>query len=358
MRVAFITRSTIQAAPGGDTVHIQETAAALRTLGVEADTWRTDAVIPYHTYDLFHFFNLIRPADILPHLSRIHQPYLLTPVLVDYSEYDRLYRRGFSGWLFRHLSSQKIEYFKTIARWIKGQEPWPGWFYLARGQYRSMKKILRSASMVLPGSELEQQALNRLFAVEQPCKVIYNGINTALFQPGIASNRDPALVICAARIEGLKNQLQLIRALNNTPFTLMLIGRAAPNQQAYFEQCKKEAASNVIFRDHVSQEELKQYYRQATVHVLPSWFETCGLSSLEAASMGCNIVITDRGFAREYFGKKAFYCQPGDAASIRAAVEQAAAAGFDLSSHIQQQFTWEKAAQETQEVYKKVLGKI
>ena len=40
--------------------------------------------------------------------------------------------------------------------------------------------------------------------------------------------------------------------------------------------------------------------------------------------MGCNIVITEKGFTREYFGDDAFYCEPGDPESIYNAVENAA----------------------------------
>jgi len=39
--------------------------------------------------------------------------------------------------------------------------------------------------------------------------------------------------------------------------------------------------------------------------VLPSWFETTGLSSIEAGVMGCNIVITDK-VMQEYFSHHAF----------------------------------------------------
>ncbi|MBK7308934.1 MAG: glycosyltransferase [Chitinophagaceae bacterium] len=57
----------------------------------------------------------------------------------------------------------------------------------------------------------------------------------------------------------------------------------------------KEAAGNIVFAGRLTQTALANYYARARVHVLPSWFETCGLSSLEAAAMGCNIVITARG---------------------------------------------------------------
>jgi glycosyltransferase involved in cell wall biosynthesis len=100
--------------------------------------------------------------------------------------------------------------------------------------------------------------------------------------------------------------------LNNSKYTLLLVGSPAPNQKSYYNECRRIAAENIFFYDHVPQEELISYYKRAKVHALPSWFETCGLSSLEAAAMGCNVMITDKGYTREYFGNDAFYCEPGD----------------------------------------------
>jgi glycosyltransferase involved in cell wall biosynthesis len=93
------------------------------------------------------------------------------------------------------------------------------------------------------------------------------------------------------------------------------------------------------------------------VHILPSWFETTGLSSLEAAFMGCNIVITDKGDAREYFGTNAFYCDPGDPQSIRAAIEKASESEYNEALHdmIQKKYTWEEAAIQTYKAYQQTI---
>jgi len=176
------------------------------------------------------------------------------------------------------------------------------------------------------------------------------------FDPGIP--RDPHLVICAGRIEGIKNQMTLIKALNDTKYKLVIIGSAAPNQLVYFNECKKSAARNIIFIDQLPQEELVRWYQQAKVHILPSWFETCGLSSLEAAAMGCNIVITDRGYTREYFEDYAVYCDPDDPQSIFNAVEKAASADFNelLQQRILDRYTWQKACDCTLKGYKQVIA--
>jgi glycosyltransferase involved in cell wall biosynthesis len=169
--------------------------------------------------------------------------------------------------------------------------------------------------------------------------------------------KDPNLVLCIARIEGIKNQANLIRALNNTKFRLILIGAPAPNQQSYYQMCRNIAASNIHFIDEIPQEQLVDFYQRAKVHVLPSWFETTGLSSLEAASMGCNLVITDRGDTREYFGNHAIYCSPDSPESIYASVLKASLTPSDenLQRKISTEYTWQLASYHTAAGYKTIM---
>ena len=164
-------------------------------------------------------------------------------------------------------------------------------------------------------------------------------------------------MLCVARIEGLKNQLTLIKALNDTQYRLVIIGNPAPNQLSYYNECRKQAAANISFIGQLSQEALTNWYQKAGIHILPSWFETCGLSTLEAAAMGCRVVITEKGYIREYFENEATYCDPASPQSILAAVEKAAAMppSDKLRQKIADQYTWQHAAWQTAAAYKHVL---
>jgi glycosyltransferase involved in cell wall biosynthesis len=125
----------------------------------------------------------------------------------------------------------------------------------------------------------------------------------------------------------------------------------------YYYECRSQAAANVTFIDQLPQESLTAWYQQAGIHILPSWFETCGLSTLEAAAMGCRVVITDKGYTREYFGNEAMYCDPASPQSILQAVENAAEvpATDTLRQKILAHYTWQQAAQQTAAAYKTVL---
>jgi glycosyltransferase involved in cell wall biosynthesis len=358
MKIAFITRSTIYTVPGGDTVQVLQTARCLRELGVRVDIFLTTDQIDYSRYDIFHYSNITRPADILYHLSRHTVPFVVTPVFVDYSEFDKQYRKGISGLLLRRLSPETNEYIKTTARWITRKDRLRTKSYLLRGQRNSIRKILLDATMLLPNSESEYRNLESQYAIKKEYTVIPNGIDKKLFRPGTTDLKNKKVVLCAARIEGVKNQLNLIRALNDTDYTLLLVGAPSPNQRSYYTECRKIASGNIEFHDRVCQEQLISYYNKAKVHALPSWFETCGLSSLEAAAMGCNLTITSKGYTRDYFGEEAFYCEPGKPESIYQSIDAAAntECNKELQEKIFDQYTWERAANLTLEAYKKILS--
>jgi glycosyltransferase involved in cell wall biosynthesis len=74
--------------------------------------------------------------------------------------------------------------------------------------------------------------------------------------------------------------------------------------------------------------------------------------------MGCNIVITDKGDAREYFGPDAFYCDPGNPVNIRAAIEKASRSKYNGELHdmIQKKYTWEQAAKQTYQAYEQTIN--
>jgi len=358
MKVAFIARSTLYSAPGGDTIQVVQTARHLARLGISADVKLTHEKINYGEYSLIHFFNLTRPADILYHARRATTPYVLSPIFIDYSEYDKNHRTGLAGAILKRFSPDRVEYIKTISRWILGKDELRTKSYIWKGQRKSIKEILRNAAMLLPNSYAEMENISATFNHESCYTIVPNGIDEQLFQPAKEGGRQHKLVLCAARIEGIKNQLNLIRALNNTEYTLVLVGSAATNQRAYYKECRRIASSNIQFHEHVPQQALLNYYQSARVHALPSWFETCGLSSLEAAAMGCNLAITDKGYTREYFGDYAFYCNPDDPQSIFQSIQIAASteSSTQLREKILSQYTWKETAARTLDAYTKITA--
>jgi len=359
IKVLMISRATLFSSPGGDTVQVEETANYLRKIDVVVDIMLSNEDINFNGYDLVHFFNIIRPNDILGHLKKINIPFVISTIFVDYTEYEIKVRKGVLGVLCKLTSSDFIEYIKVIARALKNGEKIGNYSYLIYGHKKSIRKTINKAACLLPNSESEYQRLVEHYGIESKYEVIPNAININKFSSTITTELEKTTVICVARIEGRKNQLNLIKALADTNFKLIIIGSPSPNNLAYYERCKNAAGKNTSFISHLKQDELSDYYKRAKVHVLPSWFETTGLSSLEAGYLGCNLVVTDKGDVKEYFKDFATYCNPEDLNSIKDAVTKAyeLVNNDNLKNYILENFTWDITAKKTKEAYLKTLSK-
>ena len=82
------------------------------------------------------------------------------------------------------------------------------------------------------------------------------------------------------------------------------------------------------------------------------------MSSLEAAAMGCNLVVGSGGDTKEYFSSKASFCRAKDTQSIIKALEQELNKPNDtlFRDYVLENYNWKRAAEETLTAYKKVLN--
>jgi len=362
INVLMVSRATLFSHPGGDTVQIKKTAEYLNKLkGVRVEIKTVNEKIDYSEYQLLHLFNISRPADLLGVIKKSKLPYVISTVFVDFTEAEKNHHNKLRLLLNRLFSSNQIEYLKTIARIIKRQDILTDKSYLLKGQRKAVIEVLTNAKMLLPNSMSEYNRLKNAYGCEQKFTVIPNAIDVSTFR--INEIFDDSFdtfenaVISVGQITPVKNQLSLIKALKNSKYNLFIIGDPSSNAKNYFNLCKEEATPNIKFLPYVEQEDLAKIYQRAKVHVLSSWFETTGLVSLEAAYMGCNIVITDRGDQKEYFKDYAFYCDPEKPATILQAVEKAYEADFQegLKIEIDKKYTWSITAKKTLEAYKGAL---
>ena len=128
MKVALISRSSLYSVPGGDTTQVKATARYLKKLGIDAEIKLSHQKINYKDYTLLHFFNVIRPADILKHIDKSELPYVVSTIYVDYRGYE-ITARGNIGRLNGLLGANNVEYLKTIARTLKASLQLPCLLY-------------------------------------------------------------------------------------------------------------------------------------------------------------------------------------------------------------------------------------
>ena len=215
-------------------------------------------------------------------------------------------------------------------------------------QHRGFGTDIRVGRHVAPNSILEAEQIRADTGTSTPMSIVPNGVDHRIFTPPHSSAHRRGVPI-VGRLEPHKNQLGLIRELRGTGIPLTIVGPEHPHHSKYASRCRAEAGRFVTFVGDIDHEDLPDLFRNAAVHVLPSWFETTGLVSLEAAASGCAVVTTNRGYAREYFLDLVHYCDPGVKGSIRAAVRRALETPVTaaLRRRVVDNFTWEHAARAT-----------
>lgn len=368
MKILFQSRKTLFTVPGGDTTQILKTKEYLEKLGCSVDI-TLELEPDVSDYDLVHVFNLMRPQELylqVRNSKKQNKRIALSTIYGPYTEYEKKARGGFLQILNKILSIAQIEYLKVIARAILNAEFNKGTvFYLINGHKHLQKKIVSAVDVFLPNSESEMKRVCFDFKLEDykyiavPNAVDINKFcyDNVIIDKEMECYRD--CVLCVSRIEGRKNQLNIIKAIKGLPYKFVFIGQAGANFKKYYEQCRKEATGNVLFLGQIEHEKLPQFYKLAKVHILASWMETPGLSSLEAAIMKTNIVVTKKGDTEDYFDKYAFYCEPDDLNSIRSAIIDAYNTPFnmELLKRVQENYKWEDTAEMTLGGYKLALGR-
>jgi glycosyltransferase involved in cell wall biosynthesis len=276
-----------------------------------------------------------------------------------YTEFERKARGGLFQKLANILTPYQIGYIKVIVKHFFEKRFHKGVIkMLYKGYYGLMKEIVDNVDVFLPNSDSEMKRVQSEFNLKNFKYVaIPNAVDKSIFLE-VENKKNQYeqfkdCIVCAARIEGRKSTLNLVKAIKNTNYKLVLVGKESQNQKKYVNQVRLEAGENVFFLGTIPHSDLKDLYSVAKVHVLPSWMETPGLSSLEAAVMGCNIVVTKKGDTEDYFEDYAYYCEPDDINSIRDAINKAFESPFNskLKDKILEKYTWEKAAAETIRAY-------
>jgi glycosyltransferase involved in cell wall biosynthesis len=244
---------------------------------------------------------------------------------------------------------------------------WKTYKILTSRELYPFKDFLEHADIILPNSRMEVELLIQDFRVDRKkFWVVPNGVDErfAAAKPDLFIEKYGMsdFVLFVGRIEIRKNLLNIINVCKELKMPLVVIGHVDPFGRDYYAQCLKAAQSSKLIRmlsflPHDS-EELLSAYAAARVFVLPSYFETPGLTALEAGLAGCNLVITNQGPTKEYFGEYAWYVNPWSIKDLGMKIKDAyeRPKSIRLKKLILENYTWEKVAERTLEAYKSILS--
>jgi len=329
VKVLFQIRQGYEKGAAGDSMQMLKTMQHLAQMGVGVSI-SASAGEDLKKYDIVHIFNVTRINEsyaFYKNAAAQKKKIVVSPIFVD---------------MGRYLGSIGAV---RLAAW--------------RSANLLGREVLAGASMLLPNSQLEAEWIQKILCVDTPCQVIHNGVDGYMAegdgQKFTARYGLKDFLLCVGRLSPIKNQLGLIRAVRDLHLPLVLIGPV--NDFKYAKRCAEEGMGLVKYLPGMSHRELANAYKASALHIQPSFFETAGLSGLEAAAAGTRVVASNRGAAREYFGDLVSYVDPYDEESIRRTVEETLKRPFpdELKRHVLDSFTWADAAEKTLKAYRAVL---
>lgn len=370
MHVLMQIRQNVFDLPGGDTIQMLRTKEALERRGVQVDI-STDLRPNLRGYDLVHLFNLTRVQETYlqaEHAKKDDLPIVLSTIYWPFQEYEKVATSGLRALISRGMGVDGVERAKAFAKYVTGRERSEGTRRLITASYtQSQREILYAADHFLPNAATEMTKIEEVLGFSTSAyTVVPNAVDTCAIENATTScgdefDRYKGWLVCVGRIDARKNQLALLEAVRGTSYKLLLVGRQSPGHKKYYAQVMDEVNrnSNVEHLESLPNGQLYNLFKQCAVSILPSWFETPGLVSLEAAAMGCRVVVSPKGTTRDYFGDDAFYCDVSSPDSIRQAIDLAfeAPASETLRERILTEYTWDMAAQKTLDGYQKALAK-
>ena len=370
MKILMQIRANIFTCPGGDTIQMQKTKVALEKIGCNVDL-SLELRPNLSDYDVIHLFNITRVQETFIQVQNAveqKKPIVLSTIYWPFNDFEKKANIGIRKILGKFFDADKMASIKALAKYLLLREKDEGTKYLIHHKYSEMQQyILRNTNIFLPNALGEMEQIKKhlkFFADLEDIVIVPNAIDLEIAEKALKEKTDKFVkykgwLICVGRIDARKNQLKLLEAISGSDYKLLLVGKCSPGQKNYYKKvmrCIKDNP-NVEYIEQISNDDLYQLYKECRVSVLPSWFETPGLVSLEAAVMGCNIVVSDKGTTKEYFGSYAFYCDVMDSNSIREQIDLAYCTVYDKNFRfkIMTEYTWEKAALATYRGYKAAL---
>jgi glycosyltransferase involved in cell wall biosynthesis len=239
------------------------------------------------------------------------------------------------------------------------------WYNFTAMQRRVARRLKH---VVTVSTSSREEIVEHLGVPRSRIDVIPIGTDPIRFSPDSTVERVPGRVVTTASADTpLKGLLPLVEAVakvrTERNLELVVIGsprEGGPVAEAIDRYSLRDA---VRFTGRVTDEDLVQYLRSAELVVVPSLFEGFSLPLVEAMACATPVVATTGGALPEVAGDAAVLVPPGDPQALAAALVstlddarlrvELGAAG---RSRVLERFTWQAAAEQTADVYRRAIA--
>jgi len=223
------------------------------------------------------------------------------------------------------------------------------------------RKLFTADIAITPSKRYEDFLKNYGF---DKVKTINLGVDTEIFNPSrkdeeflrsLGIKTDAFKVLYVGRLSPEKNidlLLELAESMDPLLFHFVIVGDGALRKKV--EKAQKRLA-NLTYLGYISDPfELAKLYATCDVFLSTSFYETYGLSFLEAQACGCPIIALDMDLESQPF--KDFLVKELSIKAFKEALfklykNQSNSLRKDISKHIRENFSWEKTFKSLLETY-------
>ncbi len=295
----------------------------------------------FHKYDIIHdnqslSYGIWAIGKLIPTIATIHHP-----ITVD----------------------RNIEIKAASSLWNKMKQM--RWYSFISMQ----KQVARRLPRIITVSKSAKDDISKDFKIPTGrFNIIPNGIDTNLFFPipGVIREKDRIIVTNSADtpLKGLSYLLKAVAQISKKrKIRLIVIG--SPKKKSGIVKLIKELeiGSLVTFTGRIDNQKFVREYAKAALAVVPSVYEGFGLPAGEAMACGVPVISTTGGALPEVVGNAGIVVPPADSDALAKAITKVldnpdmasslAAAGY---KRVQENFTWQRAAEKTVEAYKEAIS--
>lgn len=246
-----------------------------------------------------------------------------------------------------------------------------GYFGSSRRQEIFGRALRQMDRIIAVSQDLKTKLINTFALPAEKIAVIHNGIDVAKFKPlsreearrslGIPINRRVLLTVARLSEEKALDRLIQAVALSRRLDVMLYIVGEGPLRQDLQRLIDQQALDNRVFLvGGVEHAHLNDWFCAADIFCLSSLHEGCPVVVHEALACGIPVVSTNVGAVPGVVNSTDYglLCPPDDVAQLATQISQALSLTWDrakIAAH-GRQFTWEKVARETVQVYQEILA--
>ena len=332
MKIAFILSGAVIAPTNGVVSQALIWKYGLEGLGHEVtliDMWNKN---DWSDFDILHYFGFsIYMRNHIIGVSKINSNIIVSPILdPDYS-INRLK-------LYANFGISKLN---------------------LTNPYHGLSNVKDKIKLFFVRSEFEKKYMVRGFGVKSVhCTVVPLSFNIAPLPKKLIEKESFCLHI-SLLTDKRKNVKRLIEAAIKYNFRLILGGKLRNKEEVKLLNSWIRGHKNIEYRGFLTNEDMMTLYAKAKVFALPSTNEGVGIVALEAAAMGCDIVMTNLGGPKEYYNGLSEIVDPYNIDEIGKAVIKLMHSKTNqpqLKNHITTNYSLQAISEKLINEYKKVIS--